>query len=80
VRQSTSYLRTDLTDFSYELQVNPTFRGVGIGRTLMNMITDIGTAYEMERIMLTVLKGAAFLGGGKGILYTLTQSCCVCSE
>ena len=49
---------------SYELQVEATAQGMGIGKKLVNDLTTLGRAFNMEKIMLTVFKGLypPFLG------------------
>ena len=43
--------------WSYEIQVSVGTRGLGLGRTLVGFLEAIGGEYEIEKIMLTVLKG-----------------------
>ena len=43
--------------FSYELQVSSQAKRTGLGRALMEYLDVIGQNYNMQRIMLTVLKG-----------------------
>ena len=49
--------------YSYELQVAATAQGMGIGKKLINELTTLGRAFNMEKILLTVFKGLyPFLG------------------
>jgi GNAT superfamily N-acetyltransferase len=43
--------------YSYEIQVSKDYRRHGLGRVLMQKLADIGTAWGMQKIMLTVFKG-----------------------
>ena len=43
---------------SYELQTAPSFRRLGLGRHLLEKLIKIGKHWHMEKVMLTVLKGA----------------------
>ena len=67
-------MKTDISFqiYSYELQVAATSQGMGIGKKLMNDLTTLGRAFNMEKIILTVFKGLypPFLGrfaSGHGI-------------
>lgn len=42
---------------SYEIQLIPGARGQGLGEFLMNLLSQIGTYWEMDKVMLTVFKG-----------------------
>ena len=42
---------------SYELQVSKECRRFGLGKLLVQILSDIGTEWDMTKIMLTVLKG-----------------------
>ena len=55
--------------YSYELQVAAAAQGMGIGKKLVNDLTALGKTFNMEKIMLTVLKGLyPFLcASGRGI-------------
>ena len=59
-------LNTDVAfqNYSYELQVTATAQGMGIGKKLINDLTTLGRAFNMEKILLTVFKGLypPFLG------------------
>ncbi|RKP08043.1 acyl-CoA N-acyltransferase [Thamnocephalis sphaerospora] len=43
--------------YCYELQVAAEARGQGVGRMLMETLERIGQAWQMSKVMLTVLKG-----------------------
>ncbi|KAH6917320.1 acyl-CoA N-acyltransferase [Coprinopsis sp. MPI-PUGE-AT-0042] len=42
--------------YCYEIQISPGIQGIGLGRKLMGYLETIGNVYEMDKIMLTVLK------------------------
>lgn len=42
---------------SYELQVSKDARRFGLGRLLVQILSDIGAKWNMTKIMLTVLRG-----------------------
>jgi GNAT superfamily N-acetyltransferase len=44
--------------YSYDLQVTRFFQGTGLGKTLMRQLANIGSAWKMEKVMLTVFKGS----------------------
>ncbi len=48
---------TDRQNASYELQVLHGYRGLGLGRFLVDKLVIIGKHWRMEKILLTVLKG-----------------------
>ena len=56
---------------SYELQVHDGYRGLGIGRFLVDKLTIIGKHWHMEKILLTVLKGSWALLGKERAYLTL---------
>jgi len=41
---------------SYELQIDQSCKGLGIGRILMDMLQALGEEWSMEKVMLTVFK------------------------
>lgn len=43
---------------SYDIQVTTAAQGMGLGKELLGELAKLGNAYNMEKIMLTVLKGA----------------------
>ncbi|KAJ7361662.1 acyl-CoA N-acyltransferase [Mycena albidolilacea] len=45
--------------YCYDLQVSESSQRHGLGRTLMNHLSKIGTDFGMDKIMLTVFKGNA---------------------
>ncbi|KIM48139.1 hypothetical protein M413DRAFT_439860, partial [Hebeloma cylindrosporum] len=42
--------------YCYDIQVTKAAQGMGLGKELLSELAKIGNAYEMEKIMLTVLK------------------------
>lgn len=42
--------------YCYEIQLIPGARGQGLGEFLMNLLSQIGTYWEMDKVMLTVFK------------------------
>lgn len=42
---------------SYDVQVTKAAQGMGLGKELLKELAKIGNVYDMEKIMLTVLKG-----------------------
>jgi hypothetical protein len=42
---------------SYEIQVSKYVQRSGLGRILTQQLISIGTAFEMQKVMLTVFKG-----------------------
>ncbi|EDR15621.1 uncharacterized protein LACBIDRAFT_300721 [Laccaria bicolor S238N-H82] len=42
--------------YCYDLQVTRIFQGTGLGKTLMRQLAKIGSAWKMEKVMLTVFK------------------------
>lgn len=53
--QSTSYCRTN----SWELQLVPRVHRRGLGRFMMQLAELIARTYKLDKIMLTVFKGAS---------------------
>lgn len=43
--------------YCYELQVSSSSQRAGIGRLLLRWLESIGVAWEMDKLVLTVLKG-----------------------
>lgn len=43
--------------FSYEIQVSPDSRGLGLGKILMRCLEGLAKTYEMQKVMLTVFEG-----------------------
>lgn len=48
-------------DSSYELQLNPSVRGQGLGGRLMDELESIGRAQSMSKAMLTCLAGELYV-------------------
>ncbi|KAI0313736.1 acyl-CoA N-acyltransferase [Amylostereum chailletii] len=42
--------------YCYELQVSGAYRRSGLGRALLSMLSDIGSKWSMQKVMLTVLQ------------------------
>ncbi|KAH8554935.1 hypothetical protein BGW37DRAFT_511969 [Umbelopsis sp. PMI_123] len=42
--------------YCYELQIDESARGRGLGEYLINLLEDIGKHWKMEKVMLTVFK------------------------
>jgi hypothetical protein len=42
---------------SYELQIDDSARGKGLGEHMMRLLEKIGMHWKMEKVMLTVFKG-----------------------
>ncbi|KAJ2931155.1 hypothetical protein H1R20_g5946, partial [Candolleomyces eurysporus] len=62
--------------YCYELQVVEAMRGMAIGRSLMTMLASIGSAWGMEKLMLTVLKAnETAVQFYKGIGFIPDESC-----
>lgn len=47
--------------FSYEFQVLASNQGGGIGKKLVQYLSDVGAGWQMEKIVLTVFKGVSFV-------------------
>jgi len=43
--------------YCYELQVEPSYQHLGIGRKLMELLEPIAATFQMDKILLTVFKG-----------------------
>ncbi|KAK2461863.1 hypothetical protein APHAL10511_006326 [Amanita phalloides] len=66
---------TDDVLYCYELQVSNATQRVGVGNTLVQRLWEIGLSYEMDKIMLTVLKGnTAALGFYKKQGFAIDES------
>ena len=48
---------TGLTDDSYELQLDPSIRRLGLAKVLMDELERIGKSRKLDKVMLTCLKG-----------------------
>lgn len=42
---------------SYEIQIAESARGQGLGEYMMKLLSQIGTYWKMDKVMLTVFKG-----------------------
>jgi len=49
--------------FSYDIQISPSSQGMGLGKKLLEELAKLGQAFQMQKILLTVLKStlASFL-------------------
>ena len=72
----THLIRLTLRHPSYELQVHVRYRGLGIGRFLVDKLTIIGKHWHMEKILLTVLKGWWALLGKGPVSHCDSEYCC----
>ena len=53
-------LSHEFVNFSFELQIVPAARNQGIGEFLLQLLCHIGHHWNMEKVMLTVFKGAYY--------------------
>lgn len=58
---------------SYELQIEDSARGKGLGEYLVKLLEDIGRRWKMDKVMLTVFKGTMYccaVNLNRNILFT----------
>ena len=60
---SCSIDQADADRRSYEVQIDASYRGAGLGYLLMRALENLGRAYKMRKVMLTVFTGELFPTG-----------------
>lgn len=46
--------------YCYEVQITESARSIGLGEYLMELLSQIGTHWKMDKVMLTVFKGKVY--------------------